>query len=156
MPLDSNELGADVPVRIPARSRRHAMDWSLVLASQGIEALIEHAPEAGWALIVPRADCARAREAIRQYRLENLGWPWRKPVFRRRLVFDSGSSVWVVLAVLFHSLAETRPALHDVGLMDTTRFANGQWWRVFTAMWLHNDAAHLASNVVFGFVLLGL
>src|SRR2546427_667390 len=36
---------------IPARSRRQAMDWSLVLLSQGIECIIEHLDD-GWALRV--------------------------------------------------------------------------------------------------------
>ena len=30
---------------IPTRSEKQAMDWSLVLISQGIEAVIEHQPE---------------------------------------------------------------------------------------------------------------
>ena len=34
--------------------------------------------------------------------------------------------------------------------------AKGQWWRLFTAIWLHADLGHLTSNVVFGFLLLGL
>jgi hypothetical protein len=34
--------------RIPARTRRQAMDWSLVLTSQGIEHTIEHQEETGW------------------------------------------------------------------------------------------------------------
>ncbi|HWH70051.1 MAG TPA: rhomboid family intramembrane serine protease, partial [Candidatus Sulfotelmatobacter sp.] len=31
-----------------------------------------------------------------------------------------------------------------------------QWWRLFTAIWLHADVAHLAANATLGFVLLGL
>ena len=38
--------------RIPARNRRQAIDWSLVLASQGIEHGIEHLEETGWALTI--------------------------------------------------------------------------------------------------------
>ena len=33
---------------------------------------------------------------------------------------------------------------------------HGQWWRLFTAMWLHADLAHLATNAALGLVLLGL
>src|ERR1035437_10950698 len=64
--------------QIPALTRRQAMDWSLVLASQGIE--------------------------------------------------------------------------HIIG----AALAHGEWWRLFTATWLHADLAHLAMNMVFGFLFLGL
>lgn len=40
-------------------------------------------------------------------------------------------------------------------MVDTVALAHGQWWRLFTAIWLHADVGHLASNAVFGFVLLG-
>ena len=32
----------------------------------------------------------------------------------------------------------------------------GEWWRVFTAITLHGDLAHLTANVTTGLVLLGL
>jgi membrane associated rhomboid family serine protease len=40
--------------------------------------------------------------------------------------------------------------------MDGTAVASGQWWRLFTAMWLHADVGHLAANATIGLVLLGL
>jgi membrane associated rhomboid family serine protease len=33
---------------------------------------------------------------------------------------------------------------------------HGQWWRIFTAVSLHADIAHLAGNVAIGVLLLGL
>lgn len=46
--------------RIPARHRRQAMDWSLVLASQGIEHRIDYDEATGWTLAVPEADYQKA------------------------------------------------------------------------------------------------
>ena len=84
---------------IPARNRRQAMDWSLVLASQGIEHIIEHDEAAGWALAVSEADHEPALAHIHQYRLENLHWRWRRPVFQPGVFFDWSSLAWVLLAV---------------------------------------------------------
>ncbi len=51
------------------------MDWSLVLASQGIEAVIEPPGEDGrWGLVVASRDCERALKSLRQYRVENRDW----------------------------------------------------------------------------------
>ena len=132
------------------------MDWSLVLASQGIEHSIEHTDEAGWFLTVLPQDYERSTSAIRQYRLENSRWRWCKPVFHASIVFDWGSLVWVLLIVAFYWLGEVRTDLRNLGMVDGTAVADGQWWRLFTAIFLHADPGHLATNASIGLVLLGL
>ncbi len=141
---------------IPARSRRDAMDLSLVLLSQGIETMIEQpGNNTGWKLLVAANDYENAVNTIRQYRIENRGWPWQQKVFRAGFLFDWASLAWVFLAVVFFWLG-SRTDLLDPGVMDSVAVAHGQWWRLFTAIWLHADLAHLGSNATLGFVLLGL
>ena len=138
------------------RSHRQAMDWSLVLVSQGIETTIDQAQDgAGWGLLVSRQDYTNALRTLRQYRLENRGWPWQQAVFKPGFLFDWGSLAWALLACLFFWLS-TRCDLQSGGLMDGPAVAHGQWWRIYTAMWLHADLAHLATNATLGLVLLGL
>lgn len=142
--------------RIAVRSQRQAMDWSLVLVSQGIETAIDQAKDGtGWGLLVAQRDYPHALRTLRQYRLENRSWPWQQPVFRPGLLFDWGSLAWVLLAGLFFWL-NARTGLQSVGIMDGAAVARGQWWRLFTAIWLHADLAHLATNAALGLVLLGL
>jgi rhomboid protease GluP len=124
---------------IPARSRQQAMDWGLVLMSQGIEATIKSPDDgAGWGLLVGGQDYERSREILHQYLLENRRWPWRQQVSRQGLLFDWGSLAWVFLTVVFYWLE-----------------ANSDL-RLFTALWLHADVGHLAANASIGLVLLGL
>ncbi len=142
--------------RITARSRREALDWSLVLLSQGIEPIIDYGEQdARWELVVPSHDYENAREAIRLYQLENRRWPWRRELFQPGLLFDWGSLAWAALLVVFFWL-DTRSDLGLAGVLDGAATSRGQWWRLFTAIWLHADLAHLAGNAVLGFVLLGL
>jgi rhomboid protease GluP len=140
---------------IPARTERQAMDWSLVLASQGIEPVIERLDDGGWALIVPRAQRPAAVEAIRRYQLENRHWPWQQPLPKSRAVFDWGGAAWVVLTMVFYWLSETTE-LRGPGSMSGAALSQGEWWRLFTATLLHGDLAHLTTNAVFGFLMLGL
>src|SRR5688572_11021780 len=76
-PMPPHPLSATA--EIVAFSRRQAMDWSLVLASQGIESTIDHAQDRDrWLLLVEPHELERARESIRLYRAENRGWSWRQ------------------------------------------------------------------------------
>jgi rhomboid protease GluP len=134
------------------------MDWSLVLLSQGIEATIsgpDHALGLGWGLVVEPVDHEKALQAIHQYQLENRGWPWQQKVFSQGIIFDWGSLAWMLLLILFFAL-NNRQALAGAGIMDSIAISRGEWWRLFTAIWLHADLGHLASNATFGFLLLGL
>jgi len=132
------------------------MEWSLVLVSQGIESIVDHDAEGGWGLIVDEQDRPRADEAIRLYRAENLHWPWQQRILTPEISFDWGSLAWALLMCVFFGLGEWTAGFREAGLMSSDAVARGEWWRLFTAIFLHADAAHLASNAVLGFVLLGL
>jgi len=142
--------------RIPTRSRRQAMDWALVLASQGIQPTIDRSEELGWGLIIGENERERALSSIELYQAENLHWPWRRKVFHREVFFDWGCLAWVALIVFFYWLSVRIPELVDAGVLDGNSVSHGEWWRLFTAIFLHADLAHLASNAVIGFLLMGL
>lgn len=139
---------------ISARSRRQAMDWSLVLVSQGIETAIER-NVSNWELLVPLSEYEHAIAAINQYRRENRHWSWQRQVFKGGLVFDWASLSWIALLIFFAWL-EPAYNLKSKGVLDTSAVIHGQWWRIFTAIWLHADVEHLAANAAIGFALLGL
>ena len=146
------------PTRIRARTRRQTMDWALVLASQGIGATIDDGADgAGWGLIVSASDYAAAVRAIELYRRENRHWHWRRPLPWRGLLFDWKIIFWGLLLILFYGFTQScRPDFQITGRMDNAAVNAGEWWRIFTAMLLHADVAHLAANVSLGLVLLGL
>ena len=141
-----------------ARSKRQAMDWSLVLASQDIPTTILGPDTTNqWGLLVSPEDYERALSAIRQFRHENQGWSWRRDVPWPKTGFHSGSVVWCIFlaaALAFASLK--RPVLFAEGRMDSLAVFRGEWWRLFTAVTLHADLAHLMGNLTFGVLFLGL
>ena len=150
---------ADPPselARIPARNERLALDWSLVLASQGISAVIDHHSEAGWGLLIPTSELSRASDTIKLYQRENRRWPWQRPLLKQEVIFDWAATLWLVLTCIAFQLQSTFKQFHEAGVLDSAAVARGEWWRCFTAELLHGDLLHLATNSVFGMLLLGL
>ena len=61
----------------------------------------------------------------------------------------------MLLAVFL--LQSVNPALVDAAANSSQRVIDdGEWWRLFTAMFFHSDLVHLAGNLLFGsiFILL--
>jgi membrane associated rhomboid family serine protease len=142
---------------LECRSRAQALDWSLVLISQGIESVIgQRAEDRAWFLEVAEADLARAQESVRAYERENAT-AWRREVKGTGMLFDARAAFWFVALTLFHFFAAgSATPFRSHGLMDRDAVLHGEWWRLFTATTLHGDAAHLAANAATGFVFLGL
>jgi len=149
----------DGPIRIPTRTRRQTMDWGLVLASQGIMATIDDGATTGegWALLVAATDYPAALQVIQLHRQDHRHWYWQQRLPWQGLLFDWSILLWVLLMVTFYFLSQTtRPDFLLVGRMDNAAVRAGEWWRLFTAMSLHADLAHLVANTFMGTILLGL
>ena len=156
--MDAEERNPDGQARIVARSRRQAMDWSLVLASQNIHPIISggsHSEE--WALLVEPLEYERALAAIRQYRAENRGWGWRQELPGANLEIHSGALFWSFFLAAWHWIVVfISPGLRELGRMSSVAVREGEWWRLFTPVVLHADLAHLMANATFGVLMLGL
>lgn len=142
---------------LECRSQAQAMDWSLVLISQGIESVVLRREMDGvWVLEIPEREFQRARESIAAYERENAT-VWRREIKWTGMLFDARAALWFIAIALFYSLQVTaRMDLRSAGAMDQAAVTHGEWWRLFTAVTLHADLAHLAANVTIGFVFLGL
>ena len=134
------------------------MDWSLALASQGIEVAIDHQPDGlGWVLLVEPSQQTAALATIRQYRLENRGWALKRRLRDLGVTFHWGALAWCWVLICVHWLSgASGDGLEGIGSMTSAVRESGQWWRLVTATTLHADAGHLAANVSTGIVALGL
>jgi membrane associated rhomboid family serine protease len=154
--MDDTQDMDGLPPAIPARSKRQALDWSLVLASQGIAAIINRA-ETGWELIVDGPEYERAKAVLGQYQIENRGWRWRRELPGTGVVFHWGGALWALGMAAFYYWSTVRfPWLKSAGMVDSQAVLHGQWWRLFTAVTLHENLPHLIMNAATGFLLLGL
>jgi membrane associated rhomboid family serine protease len=130
-------------------------EWELVLLALGID---YHWGQKG-ELWVSSEEAARAVQEIEDYEDELLQE-------RQKKVIETPDShdnkkVWPNLLVLsflllFYTLTEQDIFSLSIdkwailGGVDGGKIRAGQWWRVITGLTLHNDPAHVLSNVVFG------
>jgi len=104
---------------------------------------------------VAEEEAERARYELRQYIDENR---------RRRVVSEEFHPIsdgvaigaaWCLSLMVLRAAAVTGAGgfdWHEVGGMRAGLLLEGEWWRAITALFLHVDALHLGSNLVFGTV----
>jgi membrane associated rhomboid family serine protease len=97
-----------------------------------------------------------ARQQLARFDRERIGWP--PPPF----VYDAPLSkqvplsplLWVLGVCAAYWAQGERPGMTDAGLLDAKRvFEHGEWWRTWTALWLHADVGHLVSNAINGLLV---
>lgn len=137
-----------------------ARDWHLVLTACDIDTRLQQA-EGGWHLAVPSQDLQRALYALRLYTEENRHWPPTPPTATSLDNAWVSASVLAVLALFYNITRLNLPTLglkplHWVasGNAHVASIHSGQWWRLATALTLHNDAMHLAGNILIGGVFI--
>lgn len=137
-------------LRTPESKR--AGDAALLLAAVGI-AFEETQDGADHVLAVPPAERERAALELERYAVENRGWPPVDPVFSPLTDGALGAFAWALLLALCWHLQSWRAFgfdWMDRGSLDVAAVRAGEWFRTVTALTLHVDVLHLASNVVFG------
>jgi rhomboid protease GluP len=126
---------------------------SLVLSAVGVPSELLQVEHEVW-VVVPAEHGARARRELRAYVEENRAAARPAAAF---VPVSTGVSVAVawVLGLLVLRFAELQglfgPRWLERAGADAARIVDGgELWRTVTALFLHTDALHLGSNLVFG------
>jgi len=137
-------------------SQAQARLWSLVLRARRVPHRVRALP-GGYSVQVPERFVPQAVDEITLYHRENVSpRPLPPPLPEEE---RSRASVAAMLALCGFFVLTHRPwpefgsypqYWHSVGAGDAARMLDGQWWRMFTALTLHADPAHVASNAVIG------
>lgn len=133
-------------------ARRPCEEQALVLKAMGVDHLVSERVD-GCHVLVPARNAAAALEQLRLYQRENPGrriHPW--PDIRPSRGFAVALAFAAVVTLSF--VVQARYALGidwlSAGELIAGNVRGGEWWRVFTALMLHGDIAHVAGNAVFG------
>jgi membrane associated rhomboid family serine protease len=107
--------------------------------------------EAGFRLLIEPEAVGTMRDQLARFDRDNAGRP---PVVGRPPATPADlwtPLLWSVLVLASFDAQQKWPAWTQFGAVDTEAiFDRGEWWRPFTALWLHADAGHLVSNALSG------
>jgi membrane associated rhomboid family serine protease len=159
-PVDDDWQPVD-PLLIDAALRtltaQRARLWSLVLDARYLPCQLQE--QGGtWLLLVPAERFAEACHELRCFEQENRHWP-PPPPDARPLVENSLATLSVLLLLAtFHNVTRLDLLVSNgapidwvaLGSAQAAQIADGQWWRLVTALTLHSDVVHLLSNLTIG------
>lgn len=145
--------------RVLAHSPRKSeiMEYSLMLASQGIKHWIEFDGDE-YSVSLDEKDAVLAAELIDLYHSENRGFQDQGPI-AGDLNLNLSPLAYLAVPVVCYFLVGLDPAanwLYSRGNADARLILSGEWWRCLTAATLHADALHFMSNLVSGYFILNL
>ena len=112
--------------------------------------------DGGHRLLVEPAALPVAREQLARFDRESVGWPPQPiggdlPAGRTEFITPL---MWGVLVVEVFGVQGRWPGSTAAGALDTQAiFDRGEWWRPATALFLHADVGHLASNLLGGLLV---
>lgn len=155
------KTGMPEPVRQLHRTigRGTALDWSLVLEAKSIPHAIEK-DGPGYRIAVDPGFGKAAERQIRLFREERLADRNRnvthiQPERETAIVPLIAGLCIPALFFMIGQAGPRGPELLARGGGSARAILAGEWWRAATALTLHADFGHLASNLVFGGVVIG-
>ncbi len=108
----------------------------------------------GYVLLVDAPDSGVAREHLRLYEAERLNRPPPPPpppkLFEHAWAGSLSYALLITAVAAAISSGLGRLDAFYLGELDAALVRNGQWWRIWTALTLHVDGLHLATNMAFG------
>ena len=142
--------------RFPNLDEAH--ENALVALAMGEAIRVDHGDVPGeFELRVEPAAAPRVTEELREYAAESEVKPPRPPLVSQSWSHHPAGAfhylVWAtILLLVFRQQSQDpthtdRYASSSIGLI-----ANGEWWRPFTALFLHGDGGHIIGNLASGAV----
>lgn len=133
-----------------------AFERALVILAMGLACQIEKEPDGdGYVLLAEPGRDQRIRDELDAYEQEQAV-PVRVVVAPAE--FDAGAlqtALWVLSLCVVFWMQREDPGLAARAVSSSQAiFAQGEWWRPFTALFLHADRLHLFGNIASG-VLFG-
>lgn len=134
---------------------REAYDHGLVILAMGEACRVEEAEAPGeYDLQAEVHPAGKIHHELEAYGQEVSVRKARPAIQRESMFYPAGgwlTALWALVLVAVFVQQGRDPLLTDRGASSAAGlFRNGEWWRPFTALFLHADLSHLAGNLAGG------
>ncbi len=145
----------NTPLRV-TRDQQLAQDWELVLLAEGLSPCARESGE-GIVLSVPVEEVEKAEAALSAYERETSHKPPAQGEPGGLVNLWAGLGVAAMLLLFFYTTVAWAPTVpwFERGSADAERILQGEFWRTVTALTLHADLVHAASNALGAAIFLG-
>ncbi|MFT5290536.1 MAG: rhomboid protease GluP [Planctomycetota bacterium] len=134
------------------RGQKQAHEFSLVL--RALEIPHELRPSnVGFSLVVMNTHFEAAQQELMLYRSENVDWPPKDVPVKAGALWIHATIVYaalILIVFLFQRGDAFDTNWSSAGRVDGLLMRSGEWLRSVTALTLHADLVHLASNMTYG------
>ena len=147
-------MSSEPRVIVATKNRKQAAEMRLVLSSVGIPCELVH-DRGLWGIQVAEADADQATLELKEYQSENQ-LDRQRSTLAPTLQFSSsiwgvcGFAIMIIVVGCWRIQSTFGYDWLESGRLVAGEVMAGQWWRTVTALCLHADLEHLASNLVFG------
>ncbi len=131
------------------RDLRRAEEWALVLEAEGLAPRLLHT-SGDWVVLVPSQHLEQAATELWAYESENREpieeehpWPGSSPFYT-----SVGVAAGLLVFFLFASWTHETVRWVEHGAASAELILRGDLWRTVTALTLHGDFPHVATNAV--------
>ena len=134
------------------RNWKEGFDHGLVVLAMGEAFWLEPTGDRFRLLVEPHA-VEQVTEQLMRYEHESINWPplEASDATSRQKIDLFTPLIWAVLVLASFWVQGEWRGWTNSGLLDVQAvFDRGEGWRLFTALFLHDDLGHLISNVVSG------
>lgn len=138
--------------------RRLAGEWELVLLAQGLAPVLRPT-SSGVELYVGEAEASKARAALLAYDDEKARkFAEANPPTASAAPMVAGLAAGAIILIMFWITTVWLPNVgwFDRGDADSARTLHGELWRTVTALTLHVDIVHAASNAAAAAIFFGM
>jgi membrane associated rhomboid family serine protease len=152
--MPANEIMSGVEEILPPDAQK-TLEWITALAAAGLDyELFQQG--ADWTIRIPSEQLDAAVKEIGEYERVNVGWPPTPAAGPRRIEFYRGwnwAAIWgshlVLLFYIWLGHHDGGQAIFQYSCVRGPEVMRGEWWRLLTALTVHSDVVHLASNLFF-------
>lgn len=156
--LNAGLLETHVPFIPPSRERVNP--WLATLASIRIYCIVDSTGEQT-ILWVKKCFAQRAQQELDAYEADNANWPGyrlQRTDDQSPLFTDEAFCTFLLFQAalcrfyMFVEQSWSRKTWKELGMWAPDKIADGETWRFITALTLHADLPHVASNALWGFI----